>query len=270
MSKADTIILNLGYLDTLARTGSPVHRLDPRAKLLTTLVFIVTVVSFDKYQVSAMLPFFLFLIVMIAVGGLPVGYLLKRLLWVAPFAVMVGIFNPILDRQVVLEIGTLHMTGGWVSFASILLRFVLTVLAAFILIATTGFYTICLALEKVGVPNVFVMQLLFLYRYAFVLAEEAARMGRAWQLRAPLRKAMSIGTFTSLVGSLFLRTTDRAQRMYRAMCCRGFDGQIHLSSRLHWTYRDTFFLLGWWSVFILFRLTNPALMLGHLMTGLFQ
>lgn len=270
MSKADTIILNLGYLDTLARTDSPVHRLDPRAKLLTTLVFIVTVVSFDKYQISAMLPFFLFPIVMIALGGLPVGYLLKRLLWVAPFAVMVGIFNPILDRQVLFEIGTLHVTGGWVSFASILLRFMLTVLAAFILIATTGFYTICLALEKVGVPNVFVMQLLFLYRYAFVLVEEAARMGRAWQLRAPLRKAMGIGTFTTLVGGLFLRTTDRAHRIYRAMCCRGFQGQIHLSSRLNWTHKDTLFLLGCCIVFILFRLTNPALALGRLITGIFQ
>lgn len=270
MSKADTIILNLGYLDTLARADSPVHRLDPRAKLPAVVLFIVTVVSFDKYTISAMLPFFLFPAAMIAVGDLPVGYLLKRLLWVAPFAVMVGIFNPILDRQVLFEIGSLHITGGWVSFASILLRFTLTVLAGFILIATTGFYAICLALEKIGVPNIFVMQLLFLYRYAFVLVGEAARIGRACKLRAPLRKATSIGTFVSLVGGLFLRTTDRAQRIYRAMCCRGFEGQIHLSARLCWTWKETLFLFGCGVVFIILRLTNPALVLGYLITGLFQ
>lgn len=270
MPKTDSIILNLGTLDALARVDSPVHRLDPRAKLVTTLAFIVTVVSFGKYEISAMLPFLVFPVVMIVLGGLPIGYLLKRLLWVAPFAVMVGIFNPLLDRQVMLEIGTQHITGGWISFASILLRFVLTVLAAFILISTTGFYTICLALEKIGVPNVFVMQLLFLYRYAFVLAEETARMGRAWQLRAPLRKAMNIDTFISLAGCLFLRTTERARRVYQAMCCRGFDGQIHLSRQLKWTLKDTLFLIVFCGLFIIFRLFNPALTLGHLITGIFE
>jgi cobalt/nickel transport system permease protein len=270
MSKTDSIIMNLGYLDTLARQESRIHRLDPRAKLLTTLVYIVMVVSFDKYQISAMVPFLIFPIVMITLGNLPTGYLLKRVLWVAPFAVLIGIFNPLLDREVLYQIGTLNVTGGWVSFASILLRFFLTVLAAFILIGTTGFYTICLALEKIGVPDVFVMQLLFLYRYAFVLVEETARVVRAWQLRAPLRKAMTIHTFTVLVGGLFLRTVDRARRIYQAMCCRGFDGHIHLSSRLHWTFKDTFFLVGFSSLFVIFRFTNPALLMGRLITEVFR
>lgn len=270
MSKMDSKILNLGYLDTLARTDSPVHRLDPRAKLLTTLFFIVTVVSFDKYQISAMLVFLIFPIAMITLGNLPIGYLLKRVLWIAPFAVMIAIFNPLFDRQVLCQIGLLHITGGWISFVSILLRFFLTVLAAFTLIATTGFYTLGLAMEKIGVPQIFVMQLLFLYRYGFVLAEETVRMVRAWQLRAPLRKAMSIRTFSTFVGSLFLRTTDRARRIYQAMCCRGFEGQIHLSKQLRWTFKDTLFLILSSLFFVVFRFTNLALVLGHLITGIFQ
>jgi cobalt/nickel transport system permease protein len=270
MSKTDSILINLGHLDSLARTDSFIHRLDPRAKLLTTLVFIVTVVSYDKYQISGMLPFLIFPIVMITLGNLPAGYLLKRVLWVAPFAVLIGIFNPLLDRQILYEIGTFHVSGGWISFASILLRFFLTVLAAFILVASTGFYTICLALEKIGVPDVFVVQLLFLYRYAFVLAEEAARTVRGWQLRAPLRRAMTIRTFSMLIGSLFLRTSGRAQRIYQAMCCRGFDGQVHLSSKLHWTFKDTLFLVGFCFLFLFFRFADPALILGRFITGLFS
>ena len=270
MAKTDSIITNVGDLDTLAAQDSPIHRLDPRAKLLTTLVFIVTVVSFNKYQVAAMLPFAVFPIVLIVLGGIPVGYLLKRLLWVSPFAILIGIFNPLLDRQILLHIGSLEISGGWISFASILIRFCLTVLAAFILVATTGFNTICLALEKIGVPNIFVMQLLFLYRYAFVLAEESSRMLRAWQLRAPLRRAMTIKTFSTFLGSLFLRTTDRAQRIYQAMCCRGFEGRLHPSRRLHWQMTDTIFLAGFTVLFIIFRYANPAALLGKFITGIFS
>ena len=270
MSKTDSIITNVGHLDTLARQDSPIHRLDPRAKLLTTLAFIVMVVSLDRYQVSAMLPFAVFPIVLIVLGRLPAGYLMKRVLWVAPFAILVGIFNPLLDRQILLHIGTLEISGGWVSFASILIRFFLTVLAAFILVATTGFNTICLSLEKIGVPNIFVMQLLFLYRYVFVLAEESGRMVRAWQLRAPLRKAMTIQTFSTFLGSLFLRTTGRAQRIYQAMCCRGFDGQLHPGRRLGWKMADTVFLAGFIVLFVLFRFTNPAMFLGGLITRIFS
>ncbi len=270
MSKTDSVITNVGYLDVLARQVSPIHRLDPRAKLLTTLAFIVMVVSFDKYQISAMLPFAVFPIVLIVLGNLPAGYLIKRVLWVAPFAVLVGIFNPFLDRQILLHIGSIEISGGWVSFASILIRSLLTVLAAFVLVATTGFNTICLALEKIGVPNIFVMQLLFLYRYAFVLAEESGRMVRAWQLRAPLQKAISIQNFSTLLGSLFLRTTSRAQRIYQAMCCRGFEGRLHPAKQLHWTMTDTVFLTGFCLLFVVFRFGNPAIFLGEFITRIFS
>ena len=72
---------------------------------------------------------------------------------------------------------------GWISFASILLRFTLTVTAALTLIATTSFTGICMALEKMGCPRVFALQLLFLYRYLFVLVDEASRLIRARALR---------------------------------------------------------------------------------------
>ena len=270
MSKIDTVITHLGYLDTLAGYDSPVHRLDPRAKLTATLVFIALVVSYDKYQVSALLPFTLFPIALAVMSHVPCSYLIKRTLWVAPFALLIGLFNPLLDRQTLMQIGSLEISGGWISLASILIRFILTVLTTFILIATTGFNTLCLALRKIGVPNVFVMQLMFLYRYAFVLIQESSRMLRAWQLRAPLKHAIAIRTFSTLAGSLFLRTTGRAQHIYQAMCCRGFDGQIHPARQLHWTGKDTVFLAGTCAVFILMRCTNPALHLGRLITGIFQ
>ena len=269
MSKIDTLIAHFGVLDTLARQDSPIHRLDPRAKLAATLLFIVTVVSFDKYQLSALLPFSIFPIVLIVLGRIPAGYLIKRVLWLAPFAVLIGVFNPLLDRQTLMQLGPVEISGGWVSLGSIVIRFFLTALAAFTLVAATGFHAVCLALQKLGVPDIFVAQLLFLYRYAFVLADEAARMFRAWQLRAPSSKMMTLRTFSTLTGSLFLRTTDRAQRIYQAMCCRGFDGRIRITRQLRWTRADTLFLTASGLLFVLLRFTAPATLLGRLITGFF-
>lgn len=140
-----------------------------------TAGLILCVVSFGKHALSALLPFLVYPVVLIAVGNLPAGYLLRKVLAVAPFALLIGIFNPLLDRAIFLHLGPTGVSGGWISFASITVRFFLTVSAALILIASTGFNAVCPALERIGIPQVFVVQLLFLYRYIFVLMDEAAR-----------------------------------------------------------------------------------------------
>ena len=60
MSRLDTAYYELGRLDLLAENDSIIHRLDPRVKVIITLLFIIYVVSFDKYEVNRLLPFFLF------------------------------------------------------------------------------------------------------------------------------------------------------------------------------------------------------------------
>ncbi len=260
-------MFDIGYMDTLAGGESFLHRLDPRAKLITAFAFIVTVISFDKYALSAMTPFFIYPIVLMSFGGLPYRYILKKILLVSPFAVLVGIFNPLIDRGIVMHLGPIGVSGGWISFVSIILRFVLTVTAALILISLTGFNAVCAALEKFGVPRPFVVQLLFFYRYIFVLTDETERMARASSFRAPNSKIITFKTFVSLVGSLLLRTFDRAERIYSAMCCRGFDGRIRIIRSMRIGYREIVFIFGWILVFILFRYSNIPLRLGELITG---
>ena len=258
---------DIGYMDTLAAGDSLLHRLDPRAKLITTLVFIVTVISFDKYALSAMTPFFIYPIVLISFGRLPYRYILKKVLLVSPFAILVGIFNPLMDREILIHLGSIGISGGWVSFISIILRFILTVTAALILISLTGFNAVCAALMKFGLPRPFVVQLLFFYRYIFVLTDESERMVRASSFRAPNSKIIAFSTFVSLAGNLLLRTFDRAERIYRAMCCRGFDGHIRIMRPMKAGYQEIIFTLGWALLFILLRCSNVPLKLGTLITG---
>jgi len=267
MSSVATGLSTLDRLDRLARQDTVVHRVDPRAKVLATGVFIVCVVSFDRYEVLGLLPFVLFPVVLAAEGGVPFGFLGRLLLAVSPFALLVGAFNPLLDREIVAQLGGVEIAGGWVSYASILLRFVLTASAALVLTATTSFQGVCLALERLRVPDVLVTQLLLLYRYIFVLGDEALRMSRARSLRAVGRHGTGLHVYAQMLGQLLLRTFARAQRVYLAMKCRGFDGQVRVARRLHLRAADVAFVAGWSAAFVVFRLVDVAAVLGELVTG---
>jgi len=261
---------DIGYMDTLANGSSPLHRLDPRAKLITTVLFILAVVSFGKYTVLAFTPFFIYPIFLISAGGVPLMYILKKVLLVSPFAILLGIFNPIIDREVIFHVGSIGISAGWISFISILLRFILTVTAALLLVALTGFNAVCEALANFGVPRPFVVQLLFFYRYLFVLTDEAQRMERARSLRSFHSGGMRFRTFISIVGHLLLRTLDRAERIYRSMCCRGFDGHIRMVKLTKSGWEDFVFVAGWLSLFVVFRFYNIPMKLGEFIVGCFR
>ncbi len=268
MASLEEGLYDLGRLDRLAYLDTPIHRLDPRAKVVTTLVYLVCVVSFGKYEVLPMLPFLIYPVVLATEGNLPLGFLMRKLIAVAPFAVLVGIFNPFLDRETVMYVGNLAISGGWVSFASILVRFFLTTIAALVLIATTSFPGVCVGLASLRVPDVLVTQLLLLYRYIFVLGEETMRMARARSLRSFDGKGMGPAVYGQILGHLLLRTYARAGRLYQAMLARGFDGQVRIMRSLRFTTRDAIFVAGWSALFVVFRVYNVPLLLGRLMTGL--
>lgn len=254
-------------LDRLASGETAVHRLDPRAKVLVTLTYIVTVISFGKYDLSALIPFFIFPAVMISVGKLPAGFITRKVLLLVPFVLMVGIFNPIFDRETLVRIGPVGVSGGWISCLSIVVRTMLTLGAALILVGLTGLPAICSALEKMGMPRILAAQILFLYRYIFVLAQEGGRMSRAREIRAFGRRGMGMKIFSSLIGHLLLRTWQRAERVHMAMLARGFTGEFHTRKGFDFGLRETLFLIGWTALFISLRFWNLSQFLGDLLTG---
>lgn len=270
MAHIETALRDLNRLDLLAGGDSAIHRLDPRAKVFVTLAYIVAVVSFGRHEVSALLPFAVFPLAMVAVSGIPPAVVLRKLLVVLPFAALVGLFNPLFDREPLLALGSLPVSGGWVSFLSIILRAALTVGAAVVLVAVTGFSGVCLALQRFGVPQAFVVQLLFLYRYIFVLGDEGIRMTRARELRSFGGRGMGFKAYGALVGSLLLRTWDRAERIHMAMLSRGFRGEFHVRRESTFGQREVVFTAGWCLLFLLLRLVNVPRLIGLLVTGVFR
>lgn len=264
MPRINTALHDIGALDALAGQDTPVHRLDPRAKLIATMAFVVTAVSFPKREVAELIPLFVFPVVLLAVGRVPFRLIGRYLLMASPFAVMVGIFNPLLDREVVAHWGGLAVTGGWLSFLSILARFALTAGAALLLLACTGYVGVSAALGRLGAPRALVTQFLLLYRFIFVLAGEAARMARAHALRSRSGRAPTLRVWGSLAGNLLLRAHDRGLRLHAAMLARGFDGELRPLGGFRWSRADTLFAIGCAGFFALARFGHLADRLGRL------
>ncbi|HYH02670.1 MAG TPA: cobalt ECF transporter T component CbiQ [Bacillota bacterium] len=253
---------NLRYLEELALQPTLVGRVDPTVKLLTTLIFSVVVASFSRYALLELLPLVFYLLVLIILGELPVGYLMKRVMWAAPFALFVGIGNLFLDHSPVLNLNGVVITGGWISFTTIMMKFTLTVLAVLILIATTGINQIGAALYRIRLPRIWVGQLLFLYRYLFVLLEESNRMIRAYTLRSGEKRGVHAQAWGSLLGQLLLRTYDRAHRIHQAMLCRGYEGKLPVLRRSRLRLADGIFFAGWSVFFLLVRCVNLPQIMG--------
>lgn len=267
MASIATAVLDIKQLDLLAHANSPIHRLDARAKVLVTIIFCSTIISFGRYDLSALLPFFVFPAAIIARGNLPPLLIAKKIALLCPFVLIVAIFNPILDRGIGAQLGPVVISSGWISFCSILVRSILTVGAGLILVGVTGFTSICRALEKFGIPQAFAVQLLFLYRYIFVLAEEGNRVSRARELRSCGKNGLGMKSYSSMIGYLLLRTWSRAERIHMAMLARGFNGEFRTLQASHFGSAEVIHIVGWTSAFIIFRLVNCSHLLGKLFTG---
>ncbi|MGV8057064.1 MAG: cobalt ECF transporter T component CbiQ [Smithellaceae bacterium] len=261
---------NIGLLDRLSYQNTFVHRLDPRGKLIVTLLFLFTVISFSKYEVAGLLPFFLFPAVLLTVGEIPLDFILKKVAIVSPFAIFIGILNPLLDTAQMAVFPGFNLAAGWFSFASIIIKFILTVSTALLLIATTSFPTVCHALRQLGFPAIFVSQLLFLYRYIFVLGEEVMCIIRARDMRSYNRKGTGIKVFVRIIGVLFLRTIEKAERIYFAMLARGFQGDMPIRQRYHFTARDLTFMTVAVTFLFVFRFFPAAEIIGRYFQELIQ
>ncbi len=267
MISINAAVIDLKRLELLADLDSLVHRLDARAKVLVTLVFIISVASFGRYELARLLPFFIFPIVMVALANLPPLYLIRKILLICPVILMIGMFNPVFDRAALFQIGQAEISGGWISLASLCIRSTLTIGAAFILVGTTGFTAVCQALERLGVPQVFSVQLLFLHRYIFVLADETARVSRARELRSCGRKGLGTVSFGSLAGHLLLRTWQRAERIHTAMQARGFIGRFHAHRYGCFGRSELCFVAGWTLLCLSLRMFDISTVLGSTLTG---
>lgn len=217
----------LREMDDLAALASPIHRLNPLCKLLVTVFYIVTVVSFPKYDLSGLVVMVLFPVLLFQAAGIPVGLCFRKLRLVLPLVCAVGLVNPFLDHTPLISLGSITLTGGVVSMVTLMMKGVFSLMASFLLIATTSIDTLCAALRMLHVPDILTTLLLLTYRYIGVMLEEVSIMTEAYALRAPGQKGIHISAWGSFLGQLLLRSMDRAEALYHSMLLRGFRGEYY-------------------------------------------
>ena len=266
MNKMEKALHELSEMDELAALDSPIHRLHPAAKLLTTIAYIVLVVSFDKYDLDGLIPMLLWPVLLFQISGIPVRTCFYKLRIVLPLVMAVGLFNPFFDRAPLLTLGTLRVTGGVISMLTLMGKGVLCLMASFLLMATTPIDSLCAALRRLHVPGMIVTLLLLTYRYVGVMTEELAVMTDAYHLRAPGQKGIHISAWGSFLGQLLLRSMDRAQELYSSMLLRGYHEHFHYAPVGAFTMRDGAYLLVCVTALVLLRFAPVAQWIGSLMT----
>jgi cobalt/nickel transport system permease protein len=163
-----------------------------------------------------------------ALSETPWGPVLKRVLLALPFAALACVSNLILDRGTA-DIGGISISLGVLSCFSIVFRTFLCVVAVLLLVAVTPFGQLTGTMRQWRIPAIFVTLFEMTYRYISVLLEEAGSMYTAYMLRSPGKKGLEMTHMGSFVGQLLLRSFDRADRIFAAMKCRGYD--FHASLR---------------------------------------
>jgi cobalt/nickel transport system permease protein len=239
------------FIDQYSDLDSVVHRLDPRTKALAMLAFVLAVMATPPTAWPSFALYAVLVAGLILLARLPPLYVLKRSAVVAPFVLMIALSLPFFEGGKVAgsyNVGWWQVSvtyGGLIVLWNVVVKSWLSALGLILLSATTPFPRLLKGLERLGVPRVMVMILSFMYRYIFVLVDEAMRMGRARESRSLgggwIWRARTLG---NMIGTLFLGSYERGERVYQAMLARGFDGEIRTLDDLRFRKADLCFGLA--------------------------
>ncbi|MEW5872671.1 MAG: cobalt ECF transporter T component CbiQ [Chloroflexota bacterium] len=233
--------MHVHFLDPYRPGGSLLHRIDARLKFVLALAFILT----TALTPAGAWPVYILLLALIlsieVLSELGVGYILKRSSLALPFvlAALPVVFTLKGPAWFSFDLGSWTLTAtytGLERFISIALKSWISVQAAILLATTTTFPDLLVAMRAVGIPRLLVAIFGLMWRYLFVLVDEALRLMRARAARsghsdqAGLKPGGSLAwrgrVAGGMAGNLFLRAFERSDRIYMAMLARGYDGEV--------------------------------------------
>jgi cobalt/nickel transport system permease protein len=215
--------------EPFALGNSPLHRCDPRIRLVAATAYsFVVALSHEFPTLSAAL---ILSMALVSLARLQVREVLKRLAVVNGLVVLLWLVIPFtFPGEALFRIGPLHASRQAIVLAAqITLKSNAIMLAFIALVATMPLATLGYALNRLRVPDKIVHLLLMTYRYLFVLEQEYQRLMRAVKIRGfqPSTNLHTYRTYAYVVGMLFVRAAERAERVQQAMLCRGFKRKFY-------------------------------------------
>jgi cobalt/nickel transport system permease protein len=199
-------------------------------KILALLFILVIITTTPATRFVSMAGYFVLLCAAVAVARLPLWSILLRAAVVLPLS---GTFAAVS-----------LLSGATERAIGIPMKSFLSALAVLLVVATTPLPQILKALESLGAPRLALLVIQFLYRYLFVIFEQAQHMRLAAQCRGGFGGGHR-SKFKAAAGALavlFGRSYERAEGIHQAMLSRGFDGHLRLLSEGSVGFRDILFL----------------------------
>ena len=216
-------------LERWSRGASFLHRRDARVKILALLVLLIIIATTSRNFAWAALCYASMLAAGVLAARLPLPGVLRRAAVVLPFSLTFAIVS--------------WMSGEPRRAALLAGKSYLSAWAVLLLVATTPLPQLLRGLEMLGAPGFLLMVAQFLYRYLFVIAEQAHRMRLAGLCRGGLlRRQGAFRAAAGALGVLFARSYERAESIHRAMISRGFQGRFQLLSEARLVPADVWFL----------------------------
>jgi cobalt/nickel transport system permease protein len=221
-------------LDRWSRGASPLHRRDPRVKIAAVLVFLLVLATAHRELAWLGAALFAVLCVAARLARLPLPGALARAGVVLPFTAVFAAVS--------------WLAGDPARGATLVMKSYLSALAVLLLVSTTPLPVLLRGFEMTGAPRFLLMVAQFLYRYLFVISEEAQHMRKAALARGATAGGLAANAarFRAAAGALavlFARSYARAEEIHRAMLARGFPGYFRPLSELHFHWGDVVFLV---------------------------
>lgn len=215
--------------EPFATGNSVIHRIDPRFRVIAAVGYSFAIALCHEFAP---------LIFALAVSGVCIllsrvslTQVLKRLAIVNIFVLLFWIVLPFtFPGTRMYAVGPVDISSAGIVFAAkITLKSNAILLALIALIATMSFATLGHSLSRLKLPEKLVFLLMITYRYIFVIAQEYQKIIRSIKIRGfkPKTTLHTYKTFAYVIGMLLIRASERADRVYNAMRCRGFKGTYY-------------------------------------------
>lgn len=197
-----------------SRGRSALHARDARIKAVALLVYLAAVATTRPLSWTAGACYAALALAAVIAARLPVGGVLLRAAAVLPFSASFAVFS--------------WMAGDRAQAASLAAKSYLSAVAVLVTVGSTPIAALLRGVESLGAPRPLTLTLQFLYRYLFVVSEQAQHMRLAAQCRGSQGRSWSFRGAAGAVAALFARSYARADGIHRAMLARGFSGDFHL------------------------------------------
>ncbi|MBD2726923.1 energy-coupling factor transporter transmembrane protein EcfT [Nostoc sp. FACHB-892] len=176
------------------------------------------------------------------------------LLWVWLLHVPIPRLGGLLGTELIF-LSLLALPLGWERASFLLVRSLVCLVTMNSFLLTLPPHSFGIALKGLPVPAPLKENLLLAGQYMEILLSEVTRMQRSAQLRGLngtagwLRYASA-----AMIGALYLRSLERAERVYAAMVTRGYNGQLPIDSPLR--PKERFAILAAWAIAACVTLTS--------------